>query len=144
MHYTRDLAGAGRFGPDVEWVDRPDYAVDPARGDGFYSAIRRYWPELRDGALAPDYAGIRPKIAAPGAPAADFLIQGPEVHGIPGLVHLFGIESPGLTAALAIADEVSARLRAQPAAIRSRSVTSMRRPGSRSTGRSQARRSTSR
>ncbi|MBL8660521.1 MAG: NAD(P)/FAD-dependent oxidoreductase [Rhodospirillales bacterium] len=110
VHYTRDLAGAGRFGPDVEWLDRLDFDVDAARADRFYSAIRRYWPELRDGALSPAYAGIRPKIVAPGAPAADFLIQGPETHRIPGLVNLFGIESPGLTAAFAVADEVAARL----------------------------------
>lgn len=114
VHYTRDLAGAGRFGPDVEWIATPDYAVDAARGERFYAAIRRYWPELRDGSLIPAYAGIRPKIAPPGAAAADFLIQGPEVHGVPGLVNLFGIESPGLTAALAIADEVAARLPLSP------------------------------
>ncbi len=110
VHYTRDLAGAGRFGPDVEWVDRPGYDVDPSRAAGFYTAIRRYWPGLRDGSLRPDYAGIRPKIQAPGQPAADFMIQGPETHGIPGLVNLFGIESPGLTASLAIAETVAARL----------------------------------
>lgn len=110
VHYTRDLAGAGRFGPDVEWIERIDYAVDPARGECFYAAVRRYWPGLADGALAPDYAGIRPKIVAAGAPAADFLVQGPEVHGVPGLVNLFGIESPGLTASLAIAEAVGARL----------------------------------
>lgn len=110
VHYTRDLAGAGRFGPDVEWIDRIDYSVDPARCERFYAAVRRYWPGLRDGALVPAYAGIRPKISAPGAPAADFLIQGPEAHGVPGLVNLFGFESPGLTASLAIADAVGERL----------------------------------
>ncbi|HVO14512.1 MAG TPA: NAD(P)/FAD-dependent oxidoreductase [Alphaproteobacteria bacterium] len=109
-HVTLDLAGRARFGPDVEWVETRDYRVDPARAESFYAAIRRYWPDLPDGALQPDYAGIRPKITAPGAPAADFVIQGPEAHGIAGLVNLFGIESPGLTAALAIADHVAALL----------------------------------
>ncbi len=106
VHLTLDLGGQARFGPDVEWVERPDYRVDPARAERFYAAIRRYWPGLRDGALAPGYAGVRPKIAGPGAPAADFRIDGPAVHGVPGLVNLFGIESPGLTASLAIAEHV--------------------------------------
>ncbi|HNB26294.1 MAG TPA: NAD(P)/FAD-dependent oxidoreductase, partial [Alphaproteobacteria bacterium] len=97
VHLTLDLGGGARFGPDVEWVDRPAYDVDPRRGDAFYAAIRSYWPGLRDGALEPAYAGIRPKLQAPGAPAADFRIDGPERHGLPGQVHLFGIESPGLT-----------------------------------------------
>jgi L-2-hydroxyglutarate oxidase LhgO len=110
VHLTLDLAGQARFGPDVEWVDRLDYEVDARRGDVFYAAIRTYWPDLRDGALQPAYAGIRPKIQAPGAPAADFRIDGPEVHGLQGQVHLYGIESPGLTSCLAIADEVAARL----------------------------------
>jgi L-2-hydroxyglutarate oxidase LhgO len=114
VHYTRDLAGAGRFGPDVEWIDRIDYSVDPARCERFYEAVRRYWPGLRDGALVPAYAGIRPKISPPGAPAADFLIQGPEAHGVPGLVNLFGFESPGLTASLAIAQSVAERLGISP------------------------------
>jgi L-2-hydroxyglutarate oxidase LhgO len=109
-HLTLDLAGRARFGPDVEWIDRPDYAVNPARGDSFYAAIRRYWPGLKDGALQPDYAGIRPKISGPGEPAADFVIQDRRDHGIDGLVNLFGIESPGITAALALAEEVLARL----------------------------------
>jgi L-2-hydroxyglutarate oxidase LhgO len=109
-HVTLDLAGRARFGPDVEWVETRDYRVDPARADSFYAAIRRYWPDLPDGALQPDYAGIRPKIAAPGAPAADFVIEGPRDHGVAGLVNLFGIESPGLTASLAIADYVAALL----------------------------------
>jgi len=109
-HVTLDLAGRARFGPDVEWVETRDYAVDPARAASFYAAIRRYWPELPDGALQPDYAGIRPKITAPGTPAADFVIQGPAEHGVGGLVNLFGIESPGLTASLAIADHVAALL----------------------------------
>ena len=110
VHVTLDLAGQARFGPDVEWVDRIDYEVDPRRAERFYAAIRRYWPSLPDGALAPGYAGIRPKISGPKEPAADFLIQGPPEHGVPGLVNLFGIESPGLTASLALADDVAALL----------------------------------
>jgi L-2-hydroxyglutarate oxidase LhgO len=106
VHLTLDLAGQARFGPDVEWVDQPNFEVDPRRGDSFYAAIRRYWPGLRDGALEPGYAGVRPKLSGPVAPAADFYIGGPETHGVPGVVNLFGIESPGLTASLAIADEV--------------------------------------
>ena len=107
VHVTLDLAGQARFGPDVEWVERVDYQVDPRRSDRFYAAIRRYWPALPDGALAPGYAGIRPKISGPKDPAADFMVQGPDEHGIPGLVNLFGIESPGLTASLALADDVA-------------------------------------
>ena len=110
VHLTLDLGGQGRFGPDVEWIDRIDYFVDPARADRFYEEIRRYWPALPDGALLPAYAGIRPKISGPGEPAADFRIDGPDVHGCAGIVQLFGIESPGLTASLAIADELVARL----------------------------------
>lgn len=111
IHATIDLAGQTRFGPDVEWretVDSAefDYEVDPARGDKFYEAIRKYWPGLPDGALAPDYSGIRPKICGPGEPAADFMISGPQAHRIPGLVNLFGIESPGLTSSLALGEEV--------------------------------------
>ena len=106
VHVTLDLAGQARFGPDVEWVERIGYDVDPRRAERFYAAIRRYWPGLPDGALAPAYSGIRPKIAGPGEPAPDFEIQGPRVHGTAGLVHLFGIESPGLTASLALADAV--------------------------------------
>jgi L-2-hydroxyglutarate oxidase LhgO len=94
----------------VEWIETRDYAVDPGRARGFEAAIRRYWPGLPDGALAPDYAGIRPKIVPKGAPAQDFVIAGPEDHGVAGLVALFGIESPGLTASLAIADVVAAKL----------------------------------
>ncbi len=109
-HYTRDLGGQGRFGPDVEWIESIDYEVDPARGDGFYATIRKYWPGLEDGALAPAYSGIRPKVQNPGEPAADFIIQDPSVHGVAGMVNLFGIESPGLTSSLAIADEVAARI----------------------------------
>jgi len=106
VHVTLDMAGQARFGPDVEWVDKIGYEVDPRRAERFYAAIRRYWPGLPDGALAPGYAGIRPKTAGPGEPAPDFEIQGPEKHGVPGLVHLFGIESPGLTASLALAGMV--------------------------------------
>ncbi|MGD1826402.1 L-2-hydroxyglutarate oxidase LhgO [Chromobacterium violaceum] len=109
-HLTLDLAGQARFGPDVEWVDGVDYRVDPARADAFYRAVRAWWPQLPDGALAPGYAGIRAKIAGPGEPDADFVIQGPAVHGAPGLVNLFGIESPGLTSCLAIADAALAQL----------------------------------
>jgi L-2-hydroxyglutarate oxidase LhgO len=110
VHLTLDLAGQARFGPDVEWIDAIDYRVDPRRGERFYAAIRSYWPGLADGALQPGYAGIRPKISGPAEPAADFVIQGPAEHGVPGLVNLYGIESPGLTAALAIADHVAALL----------------------------------
>jgi L-2-hydroxyglutarate oxidase LhgO len=108
-HLTLDLGGQARFGPDVEWIDEIAYDVDPRRGDSFYAAIRRYWPDLPDGALHPAYSGIRPKIVPPGATGQDFVVQGPEAHGVPGLVNLFGIESPGLTAALALADEVVGR-----------------------------------
>jgi L-2-hydroxyglutarate oxidase LhgO len=107
VHITIDLAGQARFGPDVEWIDRIDYSVDPRRADRFYAAIREYWPGLADGRLEPGYAGIRPKIVGPGEPAADFIIQVPADHGVPGLVNLFGIESPGLTASLAIAGQVA-------------------------------------
>jgi L-2-hydroxyglutarate oxidase LhgO len=106
VHVTLDMAGQARFGPDVEWIDGIDYRVDPARADRFYAAIRGYWPGLPDGSLQPGYAGIRPKLGGAGAPAADFVIQGPSVHGAAGLVNLFGIESPGLTASLALAQEV--------------------------------------
>jgi L-2-hydroxyglutarate oxidase LhgO len=106
VHVTLDLGGRARFGPDVEWVDAIDYTVDPLRSERFYTVIRRYWPGLPDGVLEPDFAGVRPKISGKGAPAADFVVQGPREHRVPGLVNLFGIESPGLTAALALADEV--------------------------------------
>ncbi|MGF6753033.1 NAD(P)/FAD-dependent oxidoreductase [Paraburkholderia sp. GAS42] len=106
VHLTIDLGGQARFGPDVEWVDTINYDVDPHRAEAFYAAIRAYWPKLPDGALQPAYAGIRPKLSGPGEPAADFLIQGPAAHGVRGLVNLFGIESPGLTASLAIAQRV--------------------------------------
>ncbi len=107
VHLTLDLAGQARFGPDVEWIAEIDYDVDLRRADGFYRAIRDYWPELKDGQLAPGYAGIRPKLGGPEQPASDFLIQGPAEHGVPGLVNLFGIESPGLTASLALAERVA-------------------------------------
>ena len=107
VHLTLDLGGQARFGPDTEWVERIDYAVDIARAQGFYAAIRRYWPGLPDGALQPGYAGMRPKISGPHEPAADFRIDGPAEHGLAGLVNLFGIESPGLTASLAIAEHVA-------------------------------------
>jgi L-2-hydroxyglutarate oxidase LhgO len=110
VHVTLDLGGRARFGPDVEWVESIDYRVDPARAERFYAAIRRYWPALPDGALEPGYAGIRPKISARGEPAADFVVQGPREHGVPNLVQLFGIESPGLTASLALADDAAALL----------------------------------
>ncbi len=110
VHLTLDLGGQARFGPDVEWVESLDYAVDPARSEGFDEAIRRYWPGLPDNALSPGYSGIRPKICGPNDPAPDFRIDGPDVHGIPGLVNLYGIESPGLTASLAVARETVERL----------------------------------
>jgi L-2-hydroxyglutarate oxidase LhgO len=110
IHLTLDLAGRMRFGPDVEWVEAEDYAVDPGRAEAFARSIRRYWPGLPDGALTPDYAGIRPKLTGPGEPAADFRIDGPAEHGFDRLVHLFGIESPGLTASLSLAEEVADRL----------------------------------
>ena len=111
VHLTLDLGGQARFGPSFRWVDTIDYRVDAAEADGFYAEVRRYWPALPDGALQPGYAGVRPKISGPGEPAADFRIDGPARHGVPGLVNLFGIESPGLTSALAIAEEVAALLR---------------------------------
>jgi L-2-hydroxyglutarate oxidase LhgO len=110
VHLTLDLGGQARFGPSFEWVDQIDYTVDPAGADAFYEQVRRYWPGLPDGALQPGYAGLRPKISGPGEPAADFRIDGPALHGVPGLVNLFGIESPGLTASLAIAEQVTALL----------------------------------
>jgi L-2-hydroxyglutarate oxidase LhgO len=112
VHVTLDMGGQARFGPDVEWIDAIDYEVDPARAEPFYAAIRRYWPSLPGGALAPAYAGIRPKLQTPTGPPRDFLIQGPLAHGVPGLVNLYGMESPGMTSSLAIADEVAAMLAA--------------------------------
>lgn len=136
VHLTLDLGGQARFGPSFRWVEpgpqapasRPpppegdrapwggpawpefDYRVDPADGAGFADEVRRYWPALPDGALQPGYAGVRPKISGPGEPTADFRLDGEAVHGVPGLVNLFGIESPGLTAALAIGEDVAALL----------------------------------
>lgn len=107
IHLTLDLGGRARFGPDVEWIDRVDYAVDPKRGDSFYAAIRRYWPALKDGELQPGYAGVRPKIQGPGEAARDFVVSGPRDHGVSGLVNLFGIESPGLTSSMAIGEYVA-------------------------------------
>ena len=107
IHLTLDLAGQARFGPDVEWIDEVNYDVDPRRADSFYEAVRKYWPGLPDGALQPGYSGIRPKIQAPGEAAHDYMIQGPRDHGVPGLINLFGIESPGVTSSLAIADHVA-------------------------------------
>jgi L-2-hydroxyglutarate oxidase LhgO len=109
VHLTLDLGGQAKFGPDIEWLDvempeQIDYRVDPARADGFYAEVRRYWPELPDGALAPSYSGVRPKIHTAGEKAPDFRIDGPELHGVPGLLNLFGVESPGLTSALAIGE----------------------------------------
>jgi L-2-hydroxyglutarate oxidase LhgO len=109
-HLTLDLTGQARFGPDVEWIDSVDYSVDPGRAEGFYAAIRRYWPELPDNCLVPAYAGIRPKIVPPAVAKQDFQIIGPQTHGINGVVQVFGIESPGLTASLAIADHVKGLL----------------------------------
>jgi L-2-hydroxyglutarate oxidase LhgO len=107
VHLTLDLGGQARFGPDVQWVDTPDDTqVEAARGDAFYAEVRKYWPDLPDGALQPAYAGIRPKISGPNEAARDFCIQGPKDHGVAGLVNLFGIESPGLTSCLAIAEWV--------------------------------------
>jgi len=116
VHLTLDLGGQAKFGPDVEWLDiqgedAVDYTVDPGRSQRFYAAIRRYWPSLADGALTPAYAGVRPKILPPGRDA-DFVIQGPAVHGVPGLLNLYGIESPGLTSSLALAREAVAALQA--------------------------------
>lgn len=110
VHLTLDLGGQMRFGPNVQWVDAPEYQVNPADSEVFRAAVRRYWPGVEHASLQPGYAGVRPKISGPGEPAADFRIDGPEVHGVPGWVNLFGIESPGLTASLAIAEQVLQRL----------------------------------
>ncbi len=112
VHLTLDLQGQARFGPDVQWVDGIDYGVDASRAQAFYAEVRRYWPALADGALQPGYAGIRPKIGGPEAPNLDFRFDGPAEHGVPGLYHLFGIESPGLTSALAIGDLLRERVAA--------------------------------
>ncbi|PLC48500.1 FAD-dependent oxidoreductase [Pollutimonas subterranea] len=114
VHLTLDLGGQAKFGPDTEWIDREDYTLDARRADMFYEAVRRYWPALPDGALNPGYTGIRPKIVGAGAPAADFVIAGPSTHGIPGLINMFGIESPGLTACLALAQMTRSALMQTP------------------------------
>ncbi|MDR2154964.1 MAG: NAD(P)/FAD-dependent oxidoreductase [Burkholderiaceae bacterium] len=112
VHLTLDLGGQAKFGPDVQWdVSPDDYTVDPARAGSFYAKVRQYWPGLPDGALQPGYAGIRPRISGPGEPEVDFVIQGPREHGVPGLVNLFGIESPGLTSCLALGEWVAMALR---------------------------------
>ena len=107
VHSTVDMGGQVKFGPDVEWIDTIDYDVDSSRAEVFYEVIRKYYPALEDGALQPGYCGIRPKLQAPGEPAKDFVVQGREIHGIDGLVNLYGIESPGLTSSLALADRVA-------------------------------------
>jgi L-2-hydroxyglutarate oxidase LhgO len=114
VHLTLDLGGQAKFGPDVEWVETIDYNVDPGRSERFYTAIRRYWPGLPDGSLQPGYAGIRPKIVPPAIAAQDFVVQSPREHGVPGLINLFGIESPGLTSSLALADHVAEIARTLP------------------------------
>ena len=105
-HQSRSHGRQARFGPDVEWVEAIDYAVDPRRGERFYAEVRKYWPGLADGALQPAYCGIRPKLGGPQDAAADFMVQSAAAHGLPGLINLFGIESPGLTASLALAEHV--------------------------------------
>ncbi|HZN31829.1 MAG TPA: FAD-dependent oxidoreductase, partial [Xanthobacteraceae bacterium] len=110
VHVTLDMAGRMRFGPDVEWIPDENYDVDPNRASAFYQRIRDYWPGLPDNGLVPDYSGIRPKLTGQGEAAADFMIDGPLQHGVPRLVQLFGIESPGLTASLSLAEEVVAGL----------------------------------
>ncbi len=110
VHLTLDLGGQAKFGPSFRWVDTLDHTLDEAEGAHFYAEVRRYWPGLKDGALQPGYVGVRPKIRGPGEPAQDFRIDGPAAHGVSGLVNLFGIESPGLTSSLAIAERVAAML----------------------------------
>ena len=114
VHSTVDMGGQVKFGPDVEWIETIDYDVDPRRADVFYDAVRKYYPALPDGALQPGYCGIRPKIQAQGEPAKDFVIQGRDSHGVDGLANLYGIESPGLTSSLAIADRVAELLGIDP------------------------------
>lgn len=110
VHLTLDLGLQARFGPDMEWVQTEDYSVNPQRAEVFYAAIRKYWPDLKDDALQPAYAGIRPKTVPKGSPDADFQVQGPDEHGVVGLVNFYGIESPGLTSSLALADVLCERL----------------------------------
>jgi len=116
VHLTLDMGGQAKFGPDVEWLDinheeKIDYTVDPKRGDGFYEAVRRYWPGLKDGSLQPDYSGVRAKIVPPNAPAGDFCFNGPKDHGLEGLFNLYGFESPGLTSSLAIARHLEGQIK---------------------------------
>ncbi|MEI7804192.1 MAG: NAD(P)/FAD-dependent oxidoreductase [Hyphomicrobiales bacterium] len=110
VHITLDMAGRMRFGPDVEWITKEDYEVDPARAASFYERVRTYWTGLPDNSLIADYSGIRPKLSGPGEPIVDFIIEGPQQHKLPGLVQMFGIESPGLTSSLSLADAVLAHL----------------------------------
>ena len=110
MHVTVDLAGRMRFGPDVEWVDQESYTVDPNRAESFYARIRTYWPRLPEGSLVPDYCGIRPKLTGPSEKPADFMVESESAHGLPRLVCLFGIESPGLTSSLSLAQQVVGHL----------------------------------
>ena len=110
VHLTLDLAGQARFGPDQEWVENLDYSLDERRADGFYASIRRFYPDLGDDSLHPSYAGVRPKIQGPGDPMTDFNIQSDRDHGVPGLINMFGIESPGLTSSLSLADYVYGQL----------------------------------
>ncbi len=117
IHLTLDLSGRGKFGPDVEWLEESDdrnidYRVNPQRAEKFYAAIRKYWPGLRDGDLNPDYSGVRPKITRPGEPDADFLIQDARSHNVPGLIALYGIESPGLTSSMAIGEYIARHINA--------------------------------
>ena len=116
MHLTLDMGGQAKFGPDVEWLDieseeQIDYTVNTSRGDGFYEAVRRYWPDLKDGSLQPDYSGVRAKIVPPNVPAGDFCFNGPQDHGLQGLFNLYGFESPGLTSSLAIAKHLEGRIK---------------------------------
>jgi L-2-hydroxyglutarate oxidase LhgO len=112
IHLTLDVAGNARFGPDVEWIDEPEYHVAPEKAPRFAAAIRRYLPDLSAERLQPGYAGVRPKLSMPGAPDADFDLSGPAAHGVPGIFNLFGIESPGLTASLALAERVATAIEA--------------------------------
>ena len=110
LHYTLDLSGQARFGPDLQWVTAIDYHVDEGRAQLFYDEIRKYWPDLQEGALRPGYSGIRPKIQGPGEPSADFMIHTPEATGVNGFIALYGIDSPGLTSCLAIGDAIAERV----------------------------------
>ena len=116
-HYRKDLGGQAVFGPDLAFVETEDYAVDPARAEAFEAVIRRFWPGLPEDALSPDYAGIRPKLHGPGEPQGDFRLDGQEVHGVYGLMALFGIESPGLTSSLAIGEAVAQSLGLKSASV---------------------------